>query len=90
MALGATDLVEIAAVLDAQAEPAGAVADLRRRFPALTVTRCDPSDLDLETPFHAGARFSLYLVDSTDHCWRLTSDAARATGLVVVAHQAGA
>lgn len=90
MPLGATDLAEIEAVLDVRAEPARVVADLRRRFPVLTVTRCDPSDLDFETPFRAGACFSLYLVDSSDHCWRLTSDAARATGLVVVANKVGA
>jgi aspartokinase-like uncharacterized kinase len=90
MALSTTELAEIEAVLDTEAEPARVVADLRRRFPALTVTQCDPSDLDNETPFRAWSRFSLYLVDSADHCWRLTSDAARATGLVVVAQKASA
>jgi hypothetical protein len=51
----------------------------------MTVTQCDPSDIDLETPFRVLAGVSLYLVDGMDHCWRLTTDATRATGLVVVA-----
>jgi hypothetical protein len=86
MALGATDLADIEALLNTQVAPAQAAAELRRRFPALTITQCDPSDVDLETPFREWPRFSLHLVDGSDHCWRLTPDAARATGLVVVAH----
>jgi hypothetical protein len=38
-----------------------------------------------ETPFREYARFDLHLVDGGSHCWRLTSDPAEATGLVVVA-----
>ncbi len=90
MALSATDLADIEALLNTHGAQAQAVAELRRRFPTLTVTRCDPSDVDLETPFREWPGVSLYLVDSADHCWKLTADAARATGLVVVAHQAGA
>ncbi len=87
MALSASDLVDIDALLETQSEPSLAVASLRQRFPHMTVTQCDPSDVDLETPFHTGSRYSLHLVDSADHCWRLTDDAARATGLVLVAHK---
>ncbi len=90
MALGPTELAEIDTLLNTQAEPARLVAALRKGFPGLTVTQCDPSDLDLETPFRIWPRFSLFLVDNTDHCWRLTSDAARASGLVIVATPAGA
>lgn len=90
MALDATELAEIEALLAAPDEAARVVGELRRRFPAFTVTRCDLSDLGVETPFRTSPRFSLYLVDSADHCWRLTSDAARATGLVLVAHKVSA
>jgi hypothetical protein len=85
MPLDAAELTAIEALLAATAEPAHAVADLRRCFPGLTVTQCDRSDVDLETPFRTIARVSIYLVDGTDHCWRLTTDTARATGLVLVA-----
>ena len=90
MALGPAALAEIDTLLTTQAEPAQVVAQLRKSLPGLTVTQCDASDLDLETPFRTWRHFSLFLVDSTDHCWRLTSDAARASGVVVVATPAGA
>jgi hypothetical protein len=90
MALSQTQLADIEAVLNTEGEPVSVVATLRSGFPALTVTLCDASDVDLETPFRTWSRFSLYLVDSADHCWRLTADATRATGLVVVANKVSA
>lgn len=87
MALGTSDLADIDAMLQAQTEPVLAIAALRQRFPRLSVTQCDPSDVDLETPFRTWPRFSLHLVDSADHCWRLTSEMERATGLLLVAHK---
>jgi aspartokinase-like uncharacterized kinase len=86
MALDDADLAEIGALLGAGILPGEALTELRRRFPAMTVTRCDPSDVDTEIPFKVWPALSLYLVDAADHCWRLTSDAARATGLVLVEH----
>ncbi len=85
MPIGTAELVDIETVLHEAAGSAQAIADLRHRFAALSVTQCDASDVDLETPVRVLPRFSLYLVDGTDHCWRLTTDTARATGLVVVA-----
>lgn len=84
MGLTADDVREIETLLGAGEAGAQTLADLRRRFPGLSVTRCDPSDLGVETPFREFARFALHLVDGSDHCWRLTGDPARATGLVVV------
>jgi hypothetical protein len=88
MALSTADIDEIEGLLDSPAEPAAAIGALRQRFPHLTITRCDPSDVDTESPFRTWSRFALYLVDAADHCWRLTPDAARATGLVLVARKA--
>lgn len=84
MALTADDVRDIETLLGAAEASAQTFADLRRRFPMLSVTRCDPSDLGVETPFREFPRFALHLVDGSDHCWRLTDDPARATGLVVV------
>jgi len=86
MGLASDDLAEIERLLGTADSGPAVVAALRHRFPALTVTQCDASDVDMETPFCAWHDFSLHLVDSADHCWRLTSDATRATGIVVV-HQ---
>ncbi len=88
MALSNADIEEIEGLLGSPAEPAAAIGALRHRFPHLTVTRCDPSDVDAESPFLTLPRFTLYLVDGADHCWRLTPDATRATGLVLVAREA--
>jgi hypothetical protein len=85
MPLDAAELSDVEALLAETGEPAHVVTALRHRFPSLTVTQCDPSDVDLETPFREMERVSLYLVDGMDHCWRLTTDTARATGFVVVA-----
>jgi aspartokinase-like uncharacterized kinase len=91
MALGAAELGEIETLLAAPVGTGVAVtAALRRRFPALTVTVCDESDIDAETPFRALPGALLYLVDNADHCWRLTADPARATGLVVARRKASA
>jgi hypothetical protein len=68
----------------ADAEPSS-LGDLRREFPGLSLTRCDVSDLGVEQPFRQYRRFNLYLVDGGDHCWQLTADPARATGLVIAA-----
>ncbi len=84
MALSISDLVDIEALLVAQSEPSVAVAALRRRFPTMAVTQCDPSDVDLETPFREWPGFALHLVDSAEHCWRLTDKTERATGLLLV------
>ena len=88
MALSAENLSEIETLLQSPEASAQSLADLRRRFPGVSLTQCDASDLDAEQPFRQFQRFSLYLVDGLDHCWKLTSDPARATGLVVVQHRA--
>jgi hypothetical protein len=87
MALSDHDLSGIEALLGAPDADAQAFAAVRQQYPGLSLTRCDPSDIDLEQPFRQYPRYSLYLVDSADHCWKLTSDPARATGLVVVHHK---
>jgi hypothetical protein len=84
MPLDAADLLDIETLLSEADDSFHLFARVRQRFPTLTVTRCDPSDVDLETPIRATPRFSVYLVDGVDHCWRLTTDVARATGLVLV------
>ncbi len=87
MGLSAEDLAGIDALLGAPDADAHAVSAIRRQFPRLSITRCDPSDMSDETPFREYPRFDLYLVDGGGHCWRLTEKLAEATGLVVVARR---
>jgi hypothetical protein len=76
-------MARIEAALSWQDADPSALAEFRRDFPALSLTRCAVSDLGVEQPFRQYQRFNLYLVDASEHCWRLTADPARATGLVV-------
>jgi hypothetical protein len=82
MALGADELMEIDRVLSAADADARAVSELRRRFPHLSWTRCDASDVT-ETPFRSYGRFEIHLVDRSDHCVQITTDPIRASGIVV-------
>jgi hypothetical protein len=82
MALGPDELLEIEAVLSAPGADAGVFARLRSRFPHLSWTRCDASDVT-ESPFRSYSRFEVHLVDRSDHCVQITADPARATGIVL-------
>jgi len=84
MGLTADELAGIDALLGGPDADAQAPARIRQAFPRLSITRCDPSDLGGETPFREYARFDLFLVDGSSHCWRLTANPEEATGLVVV------
>jgi len=89
MALAPADIGDIEALLGTPGSVARPVAVLRQRFPGLTITQCDPSDIDLAVPFRHWTNVSLHLIDGSNHCWQLTDDAERATGLVVVVHPTG-
>lgn len=84
MGLTADDIAAIDAILGAPEADAQAIAEIRQRFPSLSITRCDPSDMNAETPFRDYERFEIHLVDGGGHCWRLTANPEEATGLVVV------
>jgi hypothetical protein len=83
--LNESALARIEAALCPQDADATALSGFRNEFPNLSLTRCDVADLGVEPPFRQYPRFNLYLVDASDHCWRLTGDPARATGVVVAA-----
>jgi hypothetical protein len=85
VAISAEDLSAIDAMLTASPD---ALAGFRQRFPSLSLTRCDATDVDAEVPFRRYSQVSLFLVDASAHCWRMTSDLARATGIVVARHSA--
>jgi hypothetical protein len=82
MALSADELMEIDRVLSAPDVDACVVAEMRQRFPHLSWTKCDASDVT-ETPFRSYDRFDVHLVDRTDHCVQITTDPMRASGIVV-------
>ena len=83
MALNEETVARIEAILGAADADPKALAGFRHDFPSLSLTRCDLSDVGIEKPFREFPRCNLYLVDATDHCWRLTMDPAHATGLLI-------
>jgi hypothetical protein len=82
MALGADELMEIDRILSGPSVDARVISQLRGRFPNLSWTGCDVTDLT-EEPFRRYPRFELHLVDRTDHCLQITADPMRASGIVL-------
>ncbi|MGO9174245.1 MAG: hypothetical protein ACLP7P_20080 [Rhodomicrobium sp.] len=83
MGLSAADIEEIGALLGAPGAGPAALTALRARFPQLSLTRVHASDLGMEAPFRQYASWDLFLVDGNAHCWSLTDNPERATGLVI-------
>lgn len=83
MALTENDLAQLEALLGSAAVGENPLANFRQRFPALSLTRCDASDMGSDKPFRTYPGFELYLVDGSNHCWRITADPTIATGIVV-------
>jgi hypothetical protein len=81
------ELQEIGAVLSAAGAEASAYGQLRARFPHLAWTRCDASDV-AETPLQTNGLFDVHLIDGSDHCVQVTSDLARATGVILARRSA--
>ena len=88
MSLSADDLTQIEAILTAAETNTSPFVELRQRFPHLSWTRCDASDVS-ETPFRAYENFDIHLLDSADHCAQITADPARATGIILAQRSAG-
>ncbi|UEM01670.1 hypothetical protein JL101_016865 [Skermanella rosea] len=65
------------------------VRTLKQKFQGLTITGCLESDLS-EEPFREEPSYLLYLVDSHDHCWKVTREPARATGIVIAEREEAA
>jgi hypothetical protein len=82
MALSAEELTEIERVLSGLAADAPVVAEMKGRFPKLSWTRCDASDV-VEAPYRSSAVYDIHLLNSTDHCSQITSDPAKATGVIL-------
>lgn len=57
--------------------------DLRRQYPDLHFTYCMDDDIGNAKPIVSRSKFNIYLVDSREHCLRLTNDPAIATGIVL-------
>lgn len=62
------------------------IITLREQWPDIHFTYCSEDDIHSGKPIRETDKFSLYLVDSTEHCLCLTNDMNTATGLVIAEH----
>lgn len=89
MAITDRDFTEIETLLVGGVAGVSLSVEFRQRFPGLTLTRCAASDVDQEVPFRRYPGFDLHLVDRSDHCWHMTADPGRATGIVLATRKPG-
>lgn len=79
-----TESVErIKTLLNEHGVEEAAVTQLRGLFPEIHFTYCSEDDIHSGKPIAEADQFSLYLVDSSEHCLCLTTDYETATGLVI-------
>ena len=70
------------ALLEFKASTNNPVPLLKGCFPDLSFVRLAASDID-EPPFRKLEDYNIYLLDTREHCVRITSDPGMATGIVV-------
>lgn len=77
------DIEAIAAWVEQRGLSEAVIGELRGRFPGQHFTYCMDDDIVSAKPVLERSGFRLYLVDSRDHCSRLTDDAGYASGVVL-------
>lgn len=61
------------------------VPAVRASFPDLAVSRCTADDMREETPFCRAGDFDVFLVDTSNLCWKIINEPSTATGLILAA-----
>lgn len=64
-----------------------AVSELRNKWPNIHFTYCSDDDVCGPSAIRQSDGFSMYLIDSRDHCLNFTSSPEIATGLVLAEHE---
>lgn len=84
MALTPEDEAQLEALFGADNASDDAFEQAKKIIGHLRLTKCDPSDIGVETAFKEYRLYDLYLLDTADHCAHMTTDPLKATGLIVV------
>jgi hypothetical protein len=63
------------------------VTELRNKWPNIHFTYCSDDDICGPSAVCESDGFSIYLVDSRDHCLNFTSSPEVATGMVLAEHE---
>ncbi|MDA8328458.1 MAG: HCV capsid domain containing protein [Betaproteobacteria bacterium] len=56
---------------------------VREQFPGLAVSRCSEEDMRDENPFLRAGNHDVFLVDTSNHCWRIVDELAAASGVIL-------
>jgi hypothetical protein len=80
---------EIDSLLTEQGIDEAAVSALRNKWPDIHFTYCSDDDVCGPPAIRESDGFSMYLIDSRDHCLSFTSSPDVATGLVLAEHEQG-
>lgn len=86
MALSPEQLSGLERLLLAAEAGTSPLPQIRAGLPGLTVTRCDADDMRGESPYRRSGAYDLFLVDTSNHCWRIIDDLQAASGVVIAAH----
>ena len=78
---------KISELLAEQGLDEAAVSSLRTMWPDIHFTYCSDDDVCGPAPAKETEEFSVYLIDSRNHCLSFTSDTEVATGLVLAQHE---
>jgi hypothetical protein len=82
MAVSAEELTEIDRLLSLGGAEPLPLSELKSKFPHLTWTKCDASDV-IEPPFRSYQHYDVHLLDGADHCVQVTAEPTRATGVIL-------
>ena len=76
-------LTEIVQCVEQQGMNSRILSQLRNTYPDLHFTYCMDADVINVPPVEKRRAFNIYLVDTQEHCLRLTTDRQLATGVVL-------
>ncbi len=83
MAIGMDAIVRLVSLLDGLDPATSPLAAVRAAFPEWVISRCAAADLSGETPCRISRYYDIHLIDSREHCWRMTAVADEATGVIL-------
>jgi hypothetical protein len=81
MALSSEQLKGIESLLLSNAAGTNPLPAIRAAWPDVLVTRCDAEDMRGEPAYCRSGAYDLFLVDASNHCWRVVADLYAASGL---------
>jgi len=83
MALSSEQLSNLDQLLSGHEGDANPLSQIRAGLPGVSITRCDFEDMRGEAAFRRSGQYDVFLVDASNHCWRIIDDPQAATGVVV-------